>query len=100
DLFMDKRFLSFFVIFTIAMFAVKLGFNYYDTQAKEEWLKTHKPEIAKQDQQALSQSQKKSEAETFSQAAATQNEKPAQKKAEKFYVLENPYQQLVFSNIG
>jgi len=99
---MDKRFLSFFVIFTIAMFAVKLGFNYYDTQKKEEWLKTHKPEIAKQDQQALSQPQKKqkmNEEQPLS-TTALPHEKPAQKKAEKFFVLENPYQQLVFSNIG
>ena len=94
---MDKRTIIFVLALSLAFFGIKFGFNYYDTQKREEWLKIHGPELAKK----AAQNQKKAEApvpiEKEEQKAFTETKKSLN---QEFYVLENAYQQLVFSNIG
>lgn len=89
---MDKRTLLFVVALSLTLFGVNLFFQHQNIQKKQEWLDqqknlppiTEKKEIEKpgidQFKPSLSSSSPSSE--------------------EKFYVIETPYQQLVFSNYG
>lgn len=87
---MDKRTLIFIVAISFTLFFVNLYFQQQQTQKKQEWL-------AKQKKKPAVLPENKVE-EPASQAVITA---PSTKKSEeKFYVLENDFQQLVFSNYG
>ncbi|MCE5293132.1 MAG: membrane protein insertase YidC [Chlamydiales bacterium] len=86
---MDKRTILFIISLTLTLFFVRLGFDYMNKDEKAAW--------------ALAQAQKQSSAPKAEEAteapfvASTVSEKPA---TQEYYILENDYLQLVFSNIG
>lgn len=97
---MDKRTILFVISLSLTLFLVNLLFQYQNIQKKQEWIS----------QQNSTETQKKND--SFGNGSQTQlNEfKPSQTSIrsihtkkdseEKFYVLQNNYQQLVFSNFG
>ncbi len=78
---MDKRTILFVVALSLTLFGVNLLFQHQNVQKKQTW---QQPQVEKP---SLS-----TEAPPLPQAT--------QREEEKFYVLETPYQQLVFSNYG
>lgn len=81
--FMDKRNLVFFFSLSMALLAINMFFGYMDVNKKAE--------KQKQTEETAPVAPK----ETKPEPSVTVN-----KPAETYYVLENPYQQLVFSNYG
>jgi YidC/Oxa1 family membrane protein insertase len=90
---MDKRMLLFVVALSLALFAIRFGFDAYYAQDRQKWL---------QEQQARKKlSEEKTEEETAPLFEHVLQEKPQEKPQEvTYYLLENRYQQLVFSNCG
>lgn len=91
---MDRRTLFFVLALTLALFGVNLYFEGEKQESHRQW---------QAQQQEIKAQQKKLEAEKSEKPQQT-FETPAssttQKSEEKFYVIETPYQQLVFSNYG
>lgn len=88
---MDKRSLLFVFALSLALMGVNFYFENINLKKKEEWIQQQKIQQA-----VLSQEPKSSSPSSFSPSQL-----PSTKKEdEKFYVLETPYQQLVFSNYG
>lgn len=85
---MDKRTFIYILVFGLAMFGVNLYFESEHQQAVAEWKAKQEK---KQQETAISQP-------TAKEPAA--NGAPAPKPAQKFYVIENEFQQLVFTNYG
>lgn len=91
---MDKRSLLFIVAVSLTLFFVNLFFQHQNTAKKQEWLAQQKSKPIKKE--ALVQeipADQKPTTDTSQQLTSTTAE-------EKFFVLETPYQQLVFSNFG
>lgn len=90
---MDKRTLLFVFALSLTLFGVNLFFQHQNTQKKQEWL---------EHQKQLPPSPKKVEEkiEQWTSPTSISPASPTQKSPEKFFVLETPYQQLVFSNYG
>lgn len=86
---MDKRTFIYVIIFTVILFGIN---TYFDSQRQEELRQWEEQQKAKKEIQP------KKPAEI----SAPKEEKPtpAKKADEKFYVIETPYHQLVFSNYG
>lgn len=90
---MDKRTLLYVFIFTMALYGINF---YFDSQRQEELVKWEAQQAAKKAAEPEKPLPKEPAAATKTEAdpAATA------KSEEKFYVIETPYQQLVFSNYG
>lgn len=86
---MDKRSLIFVFTLSLALMGVNFYFENINAQKKEEWILQQKTIEAK-----------KSAPSSFSSSADTSDVSPAKKENEQFFVLETPFQQLVFSNYG
>lgn len=90
---MDKRSLIFVISLSLTLFVVNTFFQYQNNQKKTAWLEEQQKRTAtKQQQQQLT-------TEPLKHGLTTPYELP-QTGPETFYVLENEYQQLVFSNYG
>lgn len=89
---MDKRTLIFIFSLTVALFLTRLGFEHYNEKNRQEWVQTHGKELAQKKLQPAATNTPK---EPEKQFEATKSGR-----AEQFYVLENNYQQLVFSSRG
>jgi YidC/Oxa1 family membrane protein insertase len=88
---MDKRTLIFIVSLSLALFGVKYAFQTYEAHKRAEWLKTH-PQKA---------SPASKDAQKTTPSSAPQAFTPSTAKSEdEYYVLENNFQQLVFSSRG
>lgn len=87
---MDKRTILFVVSLSLTLFLVNLFFQSQNIQKKEEWV----------NQQKNKKSEEKKQSSPSSNPTFPTSVRPAKKSEEKFYVLENDYQQLVFSNYG
>ena len=98
---MDKRTILFVIALSLSLFLVNIFFQYQNVQKKQEWLKQQQNKEA---QKAKSQKNQTFPESASSGEAVNPNEqailRSAKKGEEKFYVLETPYQQLVFSNYG
>ena len=87
---MDRRTILFIISLSFTLFFVRLAFDYYNAEKREQWQQEHK----------TVQTQKEPEAKVPEvQTKETFVESPQDKKQE-YYILENEYLQLVFSNIG
>lgn len=86
---MDKRLIIFVISLSITLF----GVNYYFHQKHEQELQAWKEQKAKT---VANQKEEKEEAAPFNSNFVPEKVQ----KEEQFYVLENAYQQLVFSNYG
>lgn len=86
---MDKRTVVFVIALSLTLFLVNIFFQYQNIQKKEEWLSQQKALEAKKEKNV-----------TERQMTSPSFNKPTPQSEEKFYVLENNYQQLVFSNYG
>lgn len=84
---MDKRSLLFIVVFAAGMFGVNMYFESQHQKAVEEWRLKHEQKIAN------SPPEKPIETKTFAEPSAI-------KDSQKYYVIENAFQQLVFTNYG
>lgn len=97
---MDKRTVLFVVCLALSLFAINTYFQREQDEKLRQW-QAQKEKLESQIQQAstennsLTAAPKKISAEPFSPTEVTK-----QKSEEKYYVLESPYQQLVFSNYG
>lgn len=90
---MDKRTLLFVIALSMTLFGVNLLFQYQNMEKKKEWLEQQKNQSS-----ALKRVEEKIENLTL---PSSNTQSPlAKTEQEKFYVLETPYQQLVFSNYG
>jgi YidC/Oxa1 family membrane protein insertase len=87
---MDKR----LIIFVVALGITLFGVNYYFHQQHEKELQIWKEQ--KQAKQEVKNKEEKPEASSFKSDYVASSAK----KEEQFYVIENGYQQLVFSNYG
>lgn len=86
---MDKRTILFVLALSLSLFLVNIFFQYQNVQKKQEWVK-------QQQQKKEVQKEIKPQENTALPASL----RPTKKGEEKFYVLETPYQQLVFSTSG
>jgi YidC/Oxa1 family membrane protein insertase len=86
---MDKRAIVFVIVLTVCLFFVNQWYGSKDKERRVE--RVQKEQVQRQDQQKIV-------AEETGSSFAASAEEEAQE--QKFYVLENTYQQLVFSNIG
>lgn len=93
---MDKRTILFVIALSLTLFAVNIFFQYQNVQKKQEWLSHQK---IKEDQKEKEVKNTENQPKVFSQDLPS-SPRSAKKSDEKFYVLENDYQQLVFSNYG
>lgn len=93
---MDKRTIFFVIALTVALFLVNTFFESQRTEALREW-QAQQQEQQKAKPQQLEETPVK---QPVAAATAPSAPSPAQKGPERFYVLETPYQQLVFSNHG
>lgn len=94
---MDKRTLLFVLTVSLAFFAVNLYFTNRQQEAVNQW------KLQQETQKNPSTKHPESESTTSSEKSFTPSDvqtHPAEPVEEKFYVLENEYQQLVFSNYG
>lgn len=89
---MDKRTFLFVISLSLTLFGVNMFFQHQNDQKKQEWLAQHPPSPKTTEKPASLPS---TLAATPTPLAPTKQDAP-----ETFYVLENDYQQLVFSNHG
>lgn len=87
---MDRRTIIFIISLTLTLFFVRLGFDYYNGDKRDAW---------QQEQQKI-QATKQQEAKTHEIESAKTFAVSSQDKKEEYYILENEYMQLVFSNVG
>jgi YidC/Oxa1 family membrane protein insertase len=92
---MDKRTLLFVLAISLAFFGVNLYFTAKQQEAIHQWK-------LEQEAKKLQQEHQKTEAVLSKpdEPFVSKNSQPKADDVEKFYVLENDYQQLVFSNFG
>lgn len=94
---MDKRLLIFVISLSATLFCVNFYFESQHQEALKEWkTKQELAKSAKIETPPKSQEPKKA----FEDVSKAANKLQKETSDEKFYVLENEYQQLVFSNIG
>lgn len=91
---MDRRTLFFVLALTLALFGVNVYFEGQKKESHRQW-QTQQQEIKKQ-QKTLEQNNAEKTQQTFESQTSTSDQKPE----EQFYVIETPFQQLVFSNYG
>lgn len=93
---MDKRTIVFVIFLSLTLFFVNLFFQHQNVQKKQEWLAQQKQKVIPKEKQSEEVN------EALNANISNLKDSPLTKKntEEKFYVLENPYQQLVFSNYG
>ena len=91
---MDKRTILFLCALSLTLFGVNLFFHYDNLQKKEQWLATQ------QANSASAPAQIKESIERSTSPLLQANELTKQAEEEKFYLIETPYQQLLFSNRG
>jgi YidC/Oxa1 family membrane protein insertase len=96
---MDKRTLLFVIAMSFTLFGVNLFFQHQNAQKKQEWQQQQKAKQAQKEKQKQ-QEEPTAPSEWLDQTAQTLTRPFSKKSEEKFYVLETPYQQLVFSNYG
>lgn len=84
---MDKRTIFFVISLTLALFFVRLGFDYMNQDKKPA--QTTKQAVEKKEEPVASTA-----SQTFTPSASSESVK------REYYVLENEYVQLVFSNVG
>lgn len=95
---MDKRTILFIILASLTLFVVNFYFQQQNEQKKQEWAAYQKSKQLKEQKEKKEETQEKKESAPKTKFTQTNNNKqPAE---EKFYVLENAYQQLVFSNVG
>lgn len=96
---MDKRTIIFAITLSLTLFAVNLFFQHQNTKQKQEWVaEQQKKNLAKQketEESSIKGTDLQVEPPRFDVLSPT-----TQKTEENLYVLENTYQQLVFSNRG
>jgi len=97
---MDRRTIIFILSLTIAFFCIKIGFNYFETNDRSEWLKkqSQQQQLAKQEPQPSPITTQDEGGKTFTPSPSPSSS--SSKKTQAYYLLENNYQQLVFSNQG
>ena len=88
---MDKRTILFVLALSLSLFLVNIFFQYQNVQKKQEWVKQ---------QQQKKEAQKEIKSDRKIDCNLPASLRPTKKGEEKFYVLETPYQQLVFSTSG
>lgn len=92
---MDKRTIFFVLALSITLFGVNIYFEQQNQKTVQAWNKQQDQKKAEKiKNQSLDMSELTSEPKQNNTAA------PSQKIPEKYYVIETPYQQLVFSNYG
>lgn len=91
---MDKRTFIFILLFTIVIYGVNI---YFEGQRQEELREWQAYQKTLKEEEAKKEPKKETAPQT---AASTETKEPAKKSEEKFYVIQTPYQQLVFSNYG
>lgn len=98
---MDKRTILFVVSLSLTLFFVNLFFQIQNLEKKQEWLRQQEVKNAEKEQfkDADFSKQLDSSSNTDSKEQVV-TAGTNQKTEEKFYVLETPYQQFVFSNYG
>ncbi|MFI0434699.1 MAG: membrane protein insertase YidC [Parachlamydiaceae bacterium] len=88
---MDKRTVLFVIALSLTLFLVNIFFQHQNIEQKQEWLKQQKAKEKKSEEQTKEKPPNKDALKIID----------AKKKSEEtFYVLENGYQQLVFSSYG
>lgn len=95
---MDKRTIIFVICFSVTLFAVNLFFTMRNEKEAIEWNKQQAAKQVKEQQELATENTKRQAFEA--EAKQKQNVLTNQQQSETFYVLENEYQQLVFSNRG
>lgn len=88
---MDKRTILFVIALSLSLFLVNIYFQYQNVQKKKEW---------QQQQKKLEEFKTKSKQASSTLSKENPSFTPTKKGEEKFYVIENSYQQWVFSNYG
>jgi len=92
---MDKRTILFVFALSLTLFGVNLFFQHQNVQKKQEWLANQKAQTTSPYKNIENQ------VEQFNSKTPIIAASPSSEKSlEKFYVIETPYQQLVFSNYG
>lgn len=94
---MDKRTILFVIALSLTFFFVNLFFQYQNVQKKQEWVKQQQAKEAQKAKRSQEETEIHASTPVSTPAPAARS---AKKGEEKFYVLENAYQQLVFSNYG
>jgi YidC/Oxa1 family membrane protein insertase len=90
---MDKRTILFVIALSLTLFGVNFLFHYQNMEKKQAWQEQqkNKPSVPKRIEEKI---------EKLSSPTGIQQTSSDKQGEEKFYVLETPYQQLVFSNYG
>lgn len=91
---MDKRTILFVIALSLTLFGVNLFFQQQNVRTKQEWL------TKKQTDQAKKETAVEAEPPVIAAPLEPSTFAKTKKTEETFYVLETPYQQLVFSNHG
>ncbi len=100
---MDKRSLLFIISVTFTLFVVNMYFNFQHEEQLREWKKEYGEKFLEQQEQRAQKSQEATETVASLPSNSLESEPTAftnQHTSEEFYVLENDYQQFVFSNHG
>lgn len=92
---MDKRTLLFIVSLTLALFGVRVAFDYLNQDKKQEWLTEQAKRAESEKAQKLKEQEEAKQTSDHSPFPVSSNAAN-----QEYYVLENSYIQLVFSNIG
>ncbi len=95
---MDKRTFIFVLSLTFILFGVNVFFQQRDQAAKQEWLA--RQELKKAQTPVASDASPSTKQAPFVAKTPLPSNDKTENVAEKFYVIENDYQQLVFSNVG
>lgn len=95
---MDKRTFIFVLSLTFILFGVNVFFQQRDSAAKQEW--AARQELKKTQAPAAADANKSTKQAPFVAKTPEADLAKIENVAEKFYVIENNYQQLVFSNVG
>src|SRR5947209_11672670 len=89
---MDKRTLLFIILFSFALFAVNI---YFEGDRQEELRRWQEYQKTKQEEETKKAATSEKQPEKITPPLTE-----TKKTEEKYYVLETPYQQLFFSNVG
>jgi len=95
---MDKRTFIFVLSLTFILFGVNVFFQQRDQAAKQEWLA--RQELKKAQAPVAADANRSTKQAPFVAKTPEASLAKIENVAEKFYVIENDYQQLVFSNVG
>lgn len=96
---MDKQTILFVIGLSLTLFVVNLFFQYQNIEKKQEWL-AQQQKIKEQKENSLNEALEAEKNFTPFQPSSLNKSISGMKKEEQFYLLESPYQQLVFSTYG